>query len=139
MEGLIPPGTASADSISLIKNYISSWVEQQLFLDQAEKKLTNAEMDFSKQIEDFKNSLSIYAFEKKILNEKLDTTVTDKQIEEYYSNHQDNFELRSNIVKVNFVKLMLNSPAKTKSKNFCCKAKQNHKRLMPINFLRKTR
>ncbi|MEI8203375.1 MAG: hypothetical protein WCH34_10215 [Bacteroidota bacterium] len=136
IEGIVPQGTSSIDSILLIKNYIQSWIEESLFLQNAESMLSNSEMDFSKQLEDYKNSLISHKYEEKLINEKLDTIITDKQIEEYFSKNQDNFELRSNIVKVNFVKLMLNSPVKAKAKNLLIQSKSKQQKLTAEKFFK---
>ncbi len=124
------------DSISIIKNYIQSWIEQSLFLQNAESTLSNSEMDFSKQIDAYKNSLIANKYEVKLVSQKLDTLITDRQIEDYFLKNQANFELRSNIVRVNFVKLMLNSPMKAKAKNLLTQSKTKQQKQIAEKFFK---
>jgi len=63
LKGIIPSGTPPKDSVILTRNYIETWVRQNLIIHQAEKNLTGDQMDFSKQLEDYKNSLIIFEYE----------------------------------------------------------------------------
>ncbi len=100
IRGLVAPGTSPHDSIVLVKNYIRKWIETQLLVDQALKNLPEEKLDFSKQLEDYHNSLIIYKYETELVNQKLDTTVSSAKIKEYYDSHKNDFQLKENIVKV---------------------------------------
>jgi len=67
---------------------------------QAQKNLTDKQLDFSQQLEDYRNSLIIYSYERELINQNLDTLVTDEEIEIYYNAHLGDFELKENIAKV---------------------------------------
>jgi hypothetical protein len=110
IRGVVPHGTAPKDSMSLVRNFINTWIRQRLLIHQAEKNLTGDQMDFSKQLEDYKNSLVIYSYEKALVEQKLDTVVTDDEISLYYDSNQKNFLLKDNIVQMQYVKLALRSP-----------------------------
>ncbi len=109
LKGVIPPGTSSKDSITLAKNYIDTWIHQRLTITQAEKNLTGDQMDFTQQLDNYRNSLIIYAYENELVKQKLDTLVSDEEVENYYSANQQNFLLKDNIVQVQYVKLPLKS------------------------------
>jgi len=112
--GIVPKGTSSKDSISITKNYINNWIEQQLMLELANSNLNDKQKNFDKQLEDYKNSLIIYAYEKEFVRQKLDTIISEANIISYYDTHHNDFELKDNIVNVLYVKLPLKSPAKNK-------------------------
>ncbi len=105
LKGIIPPGTSPTDSISIIQSYVNNWITQQLTLEKASKNLLPEDMQFDKQLEDYENSLIIYAYESKLIKQNLDTVVSDKEIEEYYSNNSGNFQLKNNIVKVFYARV----------------------------------
>lgn len=105
LKGIIPPGTSATDSISIVQSYLNSWITQQLTLEKASKNLLSEDMEFDKQLEDYRNSLIIYAYESKLIKQNLDTVVSDKEIEEYYSNNSGNFQLKDNIVKVFYARI----------------------------------
>ncbi|MBK9290034.1 MAG: hypothetical protein IPM52_00125 [Bacteroidetes bacterium] len=109
IQGVVPAGTSRKDSVVLVQNYIDSWVRKQLLIRQAERNLSPKEQDFSKQLEEYRNSLLIFAYESALINQKLDTVVTDREIEEYYNLNKRSFELKYNIVKVVYVVLPVDS------------------------------
>ena len=109
LKSVIPKGTMAKDSIGLAKSYIDTWIHQRLVIHQAEQNLTNDQMDFTQQLDNYKNSLIIYTYENELVKQKLDTLVTDEDIENYYDANQANFLLKDNIVKLQYVKLPLKS------------------------------
>ncbi len=106
---LIPPHTPVRDSIEIVRNLIDNWIQQKLVLKKAENNLAPEQMNFSKQLEEYRKSLVIFEYETKLIKHKLDTVVTDSDIESYYNQYKSNFELKDNIVKVQFVKIEQNS------------------------------
>jgi hypothetical protein len=110
IKGLVPKGSSKQDSLSIVKSYIDSWIRNQLILDKANKNLGDEEKDVEKQLEDYRTSLIIYAYEKSLINQKLDTNVSNGEIEKYYNEHQEDFQLKDNIIKVLYLKLTKNSP-----------------------------
>lgn len=110
IQGLITPGVNAADSAVITKRYIDNWVRQQLYLSEAEENLTQEETDFQRKIEDYKNSLLIFTYENQLITQNMDTIISDELMEQYYEKHQEDFKLRDNIVKLNFVKLPIDAP-----------------------------
>lgn len=110
LKGLVPAGTNSNDSISITNNYINNWIRQELLLHQAESNLSDEQMDFGKQVEQYRNSLIIFQYESELVRQKLDTTVSQKEIEEYYQKNQANFLLHENIIQAVYVSVSKNSP-----------------------------
>ncbi len=110
LKGIIPPGTLPKDSIQLAKGFIDTWVRQQLIIQQAENNLTAEKMDFSRQLENYRNSLVIFEYENALVRQKLDTVVTEDEIQSYYDENQQNFLLKENIVLIQYVKLPVRSP-----------------------------
>jgi hypothetical protein len=115
--GVVPAGTSANDSTEITVAYINNWVRQELLLKQAEDNLDESNRDFSKQIEQYRNSLIIYSYESELVKQKLDTVVAMSEIEEYYQKNQNNFHLRENIVLASYVIIGKNSPLATKLKS----------------------
>ncbi len=118
LKSIIPPNANPSDSLSLIKNFINSWIRESLLVYQARNNLTEKQMNFDKQIESYRNSLIIFQYESLFVSQQLDTVVTDEEIESYYDKNRNNLKLRQNIVKVDFVQVNLNSPYINKIKSF---------------------
>ena len=93
------------DSIEAVKNYIDSWIRHQLLLRYAEDNMPDQNEALTKQLQDYKESLLIYNYEKELIDQKLDTTVSDEEVAKYFADHKDNFELKSGIVQLRYVML----------------------------------
>lgn len=109
LAGIVPPGTSARDSLVMVKNYINNWIRNQLILEYAEGNLTEEQQDFTSQLEEYRKSLVIYTFEQKLINQNLDTTIREEEVETYYEQNKANFELRDNIVKVIMFKISSDS------------------------------
>lgn len=108
---LIQHGINDADSIALVQNYINKWAKRQLVLQKAENNLSPSLRDeISKQLEETRSNLVIYQYQRQMILEKLDTVLTDSELENYYASNENSFALTSNIVKALFIKVPLETP-----------------------------
>jgi len=108
---LIQRGINESDSTALYQNYINKWVKKQLLMKKAEDNLTPAlKNEISDQLEETRSNLVIYQYQRQMILQKLDTVLTDSEIENYYANNENSFLLGSNIVKALFIKLPLETP-----------------------------
>lgn len=98
------------DSSTLIENYIDSWVKEQLLIQKAMQNLSTDEVNFEKQLESYRNSLIIYTYENKLVEQKLDTAVSQKEVEEYYEDNKSNFDLSERLYKGRYIKLINTAP-----------------------------
>jgi len=108
---LIPDNISPRDSIVLVKNYINNWITKQVLINQAERNLSREQMDFSRQLQEYRNSLLIYQYEKELLFQKLDTVVKDYEIFSYYNDFRENFILKEDIYTINFLQMPAGSEA----------------------------
>ena len=108
---LIPKGIAKEDSVRLARQYINSWALDQLFLTVAEEQLSKSEKDVTKELEDYRKSLLKYRYENLYVNERLDTSVSDDMVEEYFQSHQEKFILPRPVVKARYLKIASDSPS----------------------------
>lgn len=105
LQGVVPSGTSSNDSTEIVRRFIDNWIRRQVILNQAENNLTAGQKDFNAQLEAYRNSLIVYAYESELIRQKLDTVVSQEQIQQFYDQHPQNFQLRENIVRVTYVKI----------------------------------
>lgn len=118
VKDIVPFGTNPKDSLELIKKFIDNWVHETLVIQKAESNLSEDKKNVDKQLQDYRNSLITFAYEKELVNQKLDTIVTATEIEEYYNNNKANFELKDNIIKVIYIKVNKTAPEMKKLKNW---------------------
>ena len=116
LEKLLPKGLAAEDSTRMALQYIATWASDLIYINIAEEQLSKAERDVTKELEDYRKSLLKYRYEQLYVNERLDTAVTDEQVQEYFEVHQDNFRLPRPVVKAKFLSIFSDSPAKEQIK-----------------------
>jgi hypothetical protein len=109
LQDRIPVFDKNADSILIRKQYIDAWILRQILLFEAEEFLSGKEKDFEKEIEEYRQTLTIYAYENKQVNHLLDKNVSDREITRYYEMHKTNFKLRQPIVMINYLKFPVGS------------------------------
>lgn len=100
LKGLVAEGLSEEDSMAILNNYVDQWIRQTVMLEKAERNVNN---DFSRELGEYRNSLLIYTYERQILAQLLDTTVTMMQIEDYYRENRSQFQLKNSIVKAVYV------------------------------------
>lgn len=116
IQDIVPFGTPAKDSTELITKYIDNWIRETLVTQKAESNLGDEQKNVEKQLRNYRNSLITYTYEKELVKQKLDTIVSDSEIEEYYNNNQADFELKDNIIKVVYVKVDKKAPGIDKLK-----------------------
>ena len=104
LEGIFPANATPADSADLIRRYAESWARKELLFDEAQKTSLD-DRTIDQKVREYRYSLTIYAFEQQYLRQKLDTVVTDAELEKYYAANAGAFTLRQPIVQAALVKL----------------------------------
>jgi hypothetical protein len=110
LDGVVQSGIHGNDSASVVKDFVEKWIRNQLLLNKAESNLTDQEKNVERQIENYRSSLLIYAYQQRYLQQELDTVVSDEEIREYYSENQPNFLLTEPLMKGLFIKLPVKAP-----------------------------
>ena len=132
LKGLVSPETSAVDSAAIVDNFIQAWIDQQLLFQKAEDELPSKNKDIDKQIKMYKQSLMIQAYENFYVEKNLDTSITEKEILNYYQSHKADFELKSNIVQLCFIKYRNAHPAVNKAKQLLFAKNINKKALVSI-------
>ena len=105
LSSIIPTNMGKKDSSLIADDYVEKWIKQELLIQKANENLTPEQKDVTRELQEYRNSLIIYKYKKELVRQRMDTTVTETQIEEFYSSNPENFNLNRNIVKAIFVKI----------------------------------
>lgn len=109
--GLIQPGMSAADSTSVIQGYIRNWARKELLCVKAEQNLTKEYLnEVTRQLDEMRNNLLIYQYQQQMIIQKMDTTVSVSEMQEYYVSNMSTFTLTSNIIKALFIKIPVTAP-----------------------------
>jgi len=94
-----------ADSAAFLANYAESWVRRKLLLKKAEENVPSDELGIDRKVEDYRQSLLLYEYEKGLINQKLNKEVSDEEINDFYEKNKNKFTLESDIYDIQYVKL----------------------------------
>lgn len=108
IQTIVPPDTPPDDSAALVANYIRQWIQEMVVLEKAKNNIND---NFEKELQNYKNSLITYNYERLIVEQQLDTNVPDTTIQNYYNKHREVFTLKNNILRAIYIKI----PAKSKN------------------------
>lgn len=105
-KGLVTAGMSQADSTSAVQNYIRQWARKELLALRAEENLTpEYKAEVNRQLNEMRNNLLIYQYQHQMIIQKMDTTVTDSELQDYYVSNLGTFTLTMNLVKALFIKV----------------------------------
>lgn len=114
---IIPSDIGEIDSTILANEYIEKWVKQELLIQKANENLSIEQKNVNRELQEYRNSLIIYKYKNELMKQRMDTTVTNEQIAQFYNAHSENFKLNKTIVKAIFAKVPneVSNPALLKS------------------------
>ena len=107
---LVPPGTSPEDSAYMVDQYVQNWALVRLKTLKAAEQLTPDERDISKEIESFRNDLLSFRYEKMFMESRIDTVVSEDQVEAYYEEHPQSFKYDYPVVKARYIVINVRSP-----------------------------
>ncbi len=104
LEEMVDPRLEGLDKDMRRSALIENWITQQIVLHKAKTELPNADKLINEKLEKYKTSLLMYEYEKRLVQKHLDTTVSDKEISNYYKENIDDFELDDYLVRAILIK-----------------------------------
>lgn len=108
----MPVGLSQEDSLTLVRDFIDTWVKEKLVLHEAEKKLSPREKNFDKEMMEYRNSLLINRYYDKLWRrDTANNKITEQEISDFVRSFDSRYTVDKEIVRVNYVKLPANSAA----------------------------
>ena len=102
----LPNYVSSDDSLIKISNFIETWAKEKVLYDLSIinlSQLKRAEID--ELVDNYRVDLYINSYKDLIVNSRIDSIVTNEQIDSFYSMNSNNFKLNENLVKYRYVKV----------------------------------
>jgi len=135
--GIVDQNSTLADSTARVTAYINSWVRKQLIISEAMKRIDINEVEVNRKVLDYRYSLIGYEYQNFYIQQHLDDSISDKEIENYYKSQADNFILKQNIVRGTYIKVPTTAPRTNKVKDMLFSKKekdQNELRSYCLSF-----
>ena len=109
LEGLLPKGQETADSILMLNALIDSWVRDALIMHEAEKKISQ-NLNIDKLVKDYRATLLLHNYEQFLIETKMDTNVNHVELERFYKENQGFYQLKEPVMRALFMKIPNGSP-----------------------------
>ncbi len=112
VQNLINPGSTAVDSTAIVDGYVQNWIRENLMIEEAEKNVA-ADINLNKLVDDYRSSLLVYNFEKRLVDKMLDTIIPEAEKKQYYSQNKNQYLLSHPILKCVIAKVPSKSIGKT--------------------------
>ncbi len=127
VELAIPENLTGDDSLIMAQSFVRKWITQNLLLEKAELNLSSEQLDVTEKLEEYRQSLLIYLYQKEYVRQHMDTAVSNDELLAYYETNKDNFKLKDNIARILFVRLANNNKDVAKVMKWCRSEKEEDK------------
>jgi len=101
---LIQGYATAEDSIQQVRSLAEHWVRDRLLLVEAEKNFPK-EVNMNKLLEDYRQSLVMHFFEQQVIEERLDTVITEIDLQRYYEANKEQHRLESGLLRGFYFKI----------------------------------
>ena len=93
------------DSLLYVNNFINEWAMQKLLIYKAEFNFKKDPFYIDSLVNVYRESLLIHYYKQALIQTYLDTVIHDSLIANYHLTNIDNFKLKENIIKLNYIKI----------------------------------
>jgi hypothetical protein len=109
MDGMFPPEISAEDSALIIDAFTQRWIREAVLLDEAERNIPS-DLNIDKLVRDYRASLIKHNYEKILVEELLDSTIVESELQEFYEKNKEQYQLETPIVRCYFIKVPLPVP-----------------------------
>jgi len=103
LDEAMPIGLAIEDSILYRNNYIKIWATKELLLEKARINVEDDNGEIEALILDYRRELLIDRYKKALLQQELDTVITDSDINDYYEANKNVYRLNEDLVQLKYI------------------------------------
>lgn len=117
LDGMFPEGTTASDSTLIINAYVNRWVREALLLYEAERNIPK-DLNINKLVRDYRASLIRANYERILVEEFLDSTITQAELIDFYEKNKSQYQLETPIIRCYFIKVPTPVPESNKLRNW---------------------
>jgi hypothetical protein len=116
-------GLTGTDSIEALKSYANTWVRKRMLLQKAVENIPEDDLGVTKKIQDYRETLVLYEYEKALINKKLDTVIRSQEINDWYEKRKNDFLLEQDVFLLFFIKTKKDAPDLDEARKWIMKPK----------------
>ena len=104
IQDIIPKDVSAQDSQLYVTGYINRWIKDQLMMREAERNIPK-ELNLEQLVNDYRKSLIRYNYEKILVDNYQDSTVTPDELAAYYEKNKSQYPLKYTIIRCLYFKI----------------------------------
>ena len=109
LESMIPEGMSAEDSALIINAYTERWVREAVMMHEAERNIPQ-DLDIDELVQDYRASLILNNYEKKLVEQLLDSTILEKDLKAFYDKNKEQYKLKEPVLRCRLIKIDQNTP-----------------------------
>lgn len=98
IDKVVPPGSSVIDSADIADRYIRKWVTETLMYENARRNLTDMRA-IDELVDAYRRSLVIHEYEQALVEQRVETTIDETEIQAFYNTYKSEMTLDDNMVK----------------------------------------
>lgn len=104
LDGMFGGGATAEDSALVIRAFVNRWTRDAAIQWEAERNLP-PDLNIDRLVRDYRASLVSSHYEEVLVSTRLDSTITQEELETYYENHKSQYQLERPIVRCFFIRV----------------------------------
>lgn len=114
---LIPADAGPEDSLLRLNALVEQWLRDALLMHEAEKNIPK-DLNIDKLVRDYRSSLILHNYEKILVENLLDSIVTEEEIRGYFGKNESQFELQAPILRCYLIQFPMGLPEETQIRSW---------------------
>ncbi|MTH30697.1 hypothetical protein GJV77_12445 [Myroides pelagicus] len=107
VEDVVPLKVTGQDSIAYVHRFIDKWATKQLLIEVAQLNLDEDRVvEIERLVESFKSDLYIKAYLERLVQNRIDTVISDTQMREYYDMYKKNFLVDDMLIQFAYINVL---------------------------------
>ncbi len=108
LDEMFAEGSTREDSVQIINAFVERWAHENILMHEAEKNIPK-DLNIDKLVRDYRASLIRSNYEKTLVETSLDSTITPRELDEFYQKNKDQYQLETPIIRCYLVKVLRNA------------------------------
>ena len=109
LDGMIPEEATKTDSTAIVNAYVERWIRKSLLMHDAEKQIPK-DLNIDELVRDYRSSLVRHSYEQQLVEERMDSVISKRELNDFYEKNQDQYQLEAPIIRCNFIKVPQTAP-----------------------------
>ncbi len=108
----MPTGLAAEDSLLYRNNFIKMWATKELLLEKARINVDDRNEEIKELVRNYEQELLIERYKKALLQQELDTLITETDLNDYYEANKNVYRLNEELMQLKYIHFSSDLPDK---------------------------